>query len=242
MDTLPQERNRDFISSLKWPGLFILFLWVLHIVQWLLSTKWAFLGVYPRKFFGLPGILTSPLIHGDFSHLFNNSVPFLVLGTMTLYFYRRVAVRSFVLIYILTGLVVWVVARERFHIGLSGVVFGLLGFVLGSGIFRRNLKAIVLSLVVLFFYSGMLAGLFPTEEGISWESHLGGFIVGLFAAFYYKEEIEADEIRESPWEEEIEDSERPYFLPRDIFDKTKAERQREAEERGGDWFQTNTWD
>lgn len=230
MEVTYEKENQHFIESIKAPLIFIGFLWGLHIFQWLMGSRWAFLGVYPRKLWGLTGVFTSPLIHGDFSHLTNNSIPFLVLGSMILYFYNRVAFRSFTMIYILTGFAVWLIARERFHIGLSGVVFGLLSFVLGSGFFRRNVKSIVLALVVLFFYSGMLVGLFPTEEGISWESHLSGFIVGMFTAFYYKGEIEADEVQDSPWEEELAYSDRPYFFPRDIFDKTRAERQREADE------------
>lgn len=191
--------------------------------------RWGFLGVYPRAWFGLKGIITAPFIHGDFSHLFNNSIPFFVLATMTLYFYRKVAVRSIVLIYILTGFAVWLVARETYHIGLSGVVFGLFGFVLGNGIFRRNIRSIVLALIVFLLYSGMLVGLFPVEEGVSWESHTAGFFVGLFTAYYYKEELEAEEIKHSPWEEELATSNRPYFLPRDVFEKTRAERLREQE-------------
>ncbi len=227
-----EEKNekRKLLESIKLPIVFLLVLWAIHIFQFVFGLRWGFLGVYPRAIFGLKGILTAPFIHGDFTHLLNNSIPFFVLSTMTLYFYRTVAIRSISLIYLLTGFAVWLIARETFHIGLSGVVFGLFGFVLGNGIFRRNIRSIVLALIVFLLYSGMLAGLFPVEEGVSWESHAAGFVIGLFTAYYYKEELEAEEIKHSPWEEELEPSNRPYFLPRDVFDKTIVERLREQEE------------
>lgn len=223
--------KRLLLESLKFPVIFLLFIWALHIFQYIFGLRWGFMGVYPRELSGLKGIITSPFIHGDFSHLFNNTIPFFVLATMTLYFYKKVAIRSILMIYILTGISVWLIARPTYHIGLSGVVFGLFGFVLGNGIFRRNIRSIVLALIVFLLYSGMLVGLFPTEEGVSWESHASGFVIGLFTAYFYKSELEAEEIRQSPWEEETLASDQPHFLPRDIFDKTKAERQREAEER-----------
>jgi len=223
------EKNR-LLESLKFPVAFILAIWGIHLLQYFLGLKWGFLGVYPRKVFGLKGIITAPFIHGDFSHLFNNTIPFFVLATMTLYFYRKVAIRSIAMIYILTGIAVWLLARETFHIGLSGVVFGLFGFVLGNGIFRRNIRSIVLALIVFLLYSGMLVGLFPTEEGVSWESHASGFVIGLFTAYFYKEELEAEEIKHAPWEDEPDLVNQPYFFPRDVFEKTKAQRIREAAE------------
>ncbi len=233
-----QEKNR-LLESLFPPVIFLIAIWGIHIIQYIFGLRWGFLGVYPRKFFGLKGILTSPFIHGDFSHLFNNTIPFFVLSTMTLYFYKKVAFRSIIMIYVLTGVAVWLLARQTFHIGLSGVVFGLFGFVLGNGIFRRNIRSIVLALIVFLLYSGMLAGLFPVEEGVSWESHASGFVIGLFTAYYYKEELEAEEIKNAPWENEPDQADLPYFLPPDIFDKTKAERRREAEERARQREQDN---
>ena len=137
----PSNDKARLRESIRLPAIFLLVLWSIHTFQFLLGLRWGFLGIYPRAFFGLKGIITAPFIHGDYSHLFNNSIPFFVLTSMTLYFYRTVAVRSITLIYILTGFAVWLIARETYHIGLSGVVFGLFGFVLGNGIFRRNIRS-----------------------------------------------------------------------------------------------------
>jgi len=173
--------------------------------------------------------LTAPLIHADWGHLISNSIPFFVVSTMIMYFYRSVAIKSMIMIYILTGFAVWILAKQVFHIGASGVVYGLVAFIFGSGIFRRNLKSIVLALIVTLLYSGMVVGFLP-KEGISWESHLYGALVGIFTSFFYKGELEEDEIqKENPWADEPAYADRPYFLQRDTFLKTKEERRIEAE-------------
>lgn len=236
-----KEDQNQLIEAMKLPMAFLAGIWLIHILQFILNLDLGYLGVFPREWFGLKGILSSPLIHGDFSHLTNNSIPFFVLSTMMLFFYRKVAVPSFFMIYFITGIAVWLLARQRFHIGLSGVVFGLVTFVMSNGIFRRNIKSIVLALVVFLLYSGMLAGVFPLKDGISWESHLFGALAGIFTAYYYKEEIEADE-KNIYADQEADPESKTYFLPRDIFDKTKEERRRESEDNDDGWYSNSTYD
>jgi membrane associated rhomboid family serine protease len=148
-------------------------------------------------------------------------------------FYKRVAVKSFILIYLLTGLAVWLFARSVFHIGASGVVYGLVSFVFWTGVFRRNLKSIVLSLIILVMYSGYFLGIVPGQEGISWESHLYGGVVGILIAYLFKDRVEADEIPETYIDEPEADD---YFLRRDIFEKTINERQNESQ---GNWWESD---
>lgn len=236
-----KENTNQLIESMKLPLTFLAGIWLIHFFQLIFNFDFGYLGVFPREWFGLKGILTSPLVHGDLSHLTNNSIPFLVLGTMLVFFYRSVAISSFFMIYFITGIAVWVLARQRFHIGLSGVVFGLATFVMSNGFFRGNIKSIVLALIVFLLYSGMLAGIFPLKEGISWESHLCGALAGIFTAYYYKEEIEADEEDLYP-EPESGSEDKSYFLPRDIFEKTKEERRREKEENNDGWYSDSTYD
>ena len=234
-----EDNKNQLMESLKMPVAFLIAIWFIHMFQFIFNLNFGYLGVFPREWFGLKGILTAPLIHGDFSHLTNNSIPFFVLSTMMIFFYRKVALQSFFMIYFITGIAVWLLARERFHIGLSGVVFGMVTFVMSNGFFRRNVKSIVLALIVFLLYSGMLAGVFPMKEGISWESHLFGALAGIFTAYYFKREIEADE--EDPFEEETDLNSESYFLPRDIFEKTKEERRREAEDNDDGWFSNSTF-
>ena len=221
---------RRVLRSLKFPLQFVALLWIVHLVQ-VLTFDFGGFGLFPRAVFGLRGIVLAPLIHADWQHLISNSAPLLFLGSIIVVFYRRVAWRSMLMIYLLTGLAVWLFGRTVYHIGASGVVYGLLSFVFWSGIFRRNIKSIVLALIVLFLYSGLFLGILPNQPGISWESHLLGALMGIFTAYWYKEEIEQGENdRYVPsWEREPE-QETPYFLDRDVFDLTKLERREKARE------------
>ena len=144
-----------------------------------------------------------------------------------MFFYPRIAKTVFLLIYILTGLAVWTFGRSVFHIGMSGVVYGLVAFIFWNGIFRRNLKSIALAAIVLFYYGSMLMGILPVEEDISWESHLLGGLSGIFVSFLYKNRLETDEAPKKVVEEEPESQ---YFLDRDTFEQT-----REARKNDGRW-------
>ncbi len=230
------KMSEKFVESLSVPFKMIAVLWSIHVVQWFLGLKLGFLGVFPLKAFGLKGILFSPLIHGDFGHLLSNTPPLFVLTALLIFFYRKVALRSFAMIYFLTGLAVWLFGRPVFHIGASGVIYGLVAFVFWSGIFRRNFKSIALALLVVFYYGSMFMGVLPGQEGISWESHLLGGLMGIFVAWWYKEEIEKDEVKKTySWETEPELPPEPFF-ENDLFEKTKMEREREREARRTDWF------
>jgi len=218
-----------FLNAARFPIYVILIMWVVHIAKIATNTDITHYGVYPRTISGAKGIIFSPFIHGDFSHLISNTVPMFVLGLIVFTFYKRVAISSFLLIYIFTGFSVWLFSSTMaYHIGASGVVYGLLSFVFWSGIFRQNIRAIVLALVVLVLYSGYFFGVLPDQEGVSWESHLFGAIIGIIISFLFKSVLEEEEReKESPFAHEALQP-KDYFFPRDIFDKTKRQR---AEER-----------
>lgn len=250
--TVPQKA----INSIKIAAIMVGVLWLIHGLKVGLELDLRFLGNLPRHASGLYGILTSPLIHGDFPHLMSNSVPLFLLTSTIFFFYRKVAARAFVMIYVLTGVMVWLFAKDIqldvdtgmekiiFHIGASGVVYGLVCFVFWTGIFRRSLQAIVLALAMIILYSGYIPGIFPGQEGISWESHLLGVVVGVFTAYYYKGEIEDEEKPQLPsWELEPETASRS-FLPPDTFEKTKQERLLEAQRRRDypEWYSSNTFE
>ena len=236
--------QKKVVDSIRVAAYFVGILWVIHFLQYITGSDFGFLGTYPRQFWGLRGILTSPLIHADMQHLISNSVPIFLLTSTIFFFYQKVATRAYLMIYILTGLMVWIFARNVFHIGASGVVYGLVSFIFWNGIFRRSLQSIVLALVVTVLYSGYFAGILPNQEGISWESHLLGGLVGIFVAYYFKEEMEADESEQlASWELEPESESTPFISP-DTFDKTKQERLREAEQQRQfpDWYSNSTYE
>lgn len=216
-----KEKTIKAIEALRFPFLFIVLMWIVHLFKAGTGFNLSSLGIYPRELSGLSGVITAPLIHGDWQHLISNTVPLAALGAIIFLFYRRVAVKSFVIIYLLTGIGVWLLARSVYHIGASGVVYGLVSFVFWNGIFRRSFKSIALALVILVMYSGYFLGIVPGQQGISWESHLYGAIAGIIVSWLFKNSLEHDEVHQPPLEEHIPDE---YLLPRDAFERTRAER------------------
>jgi membrane associated rhomboid family serine protease len=212
------------------PIRFLVGLWLIHATQQVIDRDWGEFGILPGYLVGLRGIVFAPLLHADWGHLFSNSLPFLIFATLINYFFPKVAIKAFAIIYLVTGVLVWLFASKSYHIGASYVVYGMASFIFFTGIFRRSLRSIVLSLLIMTFYSGLAAGVVPSadnlERHISWESHLMGAIVGALVAFFYRHDYERDELQT----EEIAETRNEAFFDPQTFDKTKAERQQEAEE------------
>ncbi len=163
----------------------VFLMWLTFSVQRFLDVDLSFLGIVPREPVGLIGVFTAPFLHGNYLHLLSNTIPFLVLGGTLFFFYERIAPRVFASCYFITNLMVWAFARGggSVHIGASGLIYGLASFLVFFGFFSRNFKSLSISLVVVFFYAGMIYGIFPNQPNVSWESHLFGAIVGGMTAF-----------------------------------------------------------
>jgi len=180
--------------SVIWPRLwlpltFLLAMWIVEVMESVLHTSFAQWGVMPREIEHIFGIFFSPFLHGEWSHIISNSLPFFVLSAILFLIYRKVSYTVFLSIYVLTGLAVWTLARGgTFHIGASGLVYGLFGFVFFSGIFRADMKSIAIALAVGFFYGGMVWGVLPNQPGVSWESHLFGVVLGAILAYMFRNE------------------------------------------------------
>jgi membrane associated rhomboid family serine protease len=181
------EKKR-FIYSLVFPTIFLFLIWFTKFAEFGLQEKFTFLGIYPLEIKGLIGIITSPFIHADINHLFDNSVPLFFLSLALIYFYRDVAYKVFFLIYFITGTLVWIFGREAYHIGASGIIYGLAAFLFLSGIIRRNRNLMAISMLVIFLYGSLVWGLFPFDYKISWESHLMGAITGVTTAILFRHE------------------------------------------------------
>lgn len=168
---------------------FVFVLWFIKAYEWSTGVDLSGLGILPRTLRGSIGIVTGPLVHGDLFHLLSNTFPIILLGIGVLYFYPRIGLRVVVLVYLLTGTWVWIAARDAYHIGASGLVYGLFSFILIGGFIRKDRRALVLSMVTIFLYGGsMFSGLMPVDNNISWESHLLGLVAGIFCAIYFKSE------------------------------------------------------
>jgi membrane associated rhomboid family serine protease len=197
-------RKRLLLSMIV-PGIFIILMWLVKIVEVLFGTDFSDFGIFPLTAEGLPGIVFSPFIHADFKHLFNNSLPLFFLSVALFYFYSEVAVKVFTWTFFLTGILVWFAGRAAWHIGASGLVYGLASFLFFSGIIRRHLSLIALSMLVVFLYGSMVWGIFPgIYKNVSWESHMLGFFSGVLLSVWYRKEGPQRPVYE--WMEEEEPS------------------------------------
>lgn len=181
--------RKKFLLSIIIPGIFIFFMWLVKIIEVLFGIDFSGFGIYPMTLRGLPGIIFSPFIHEDFNHLFNNSLPLFFLSVALFYFYSEIAIKVFSWTFFLTGALVWFGGREAWHIGASGIVYGLASFLFFSGIIRRYYRLVALSLLVVFLYGEMVWGIFPgIYKNVSWESHMLGFFSGILLAIVYRKE------------------------------------------------------
>jgi membrane associated rhomboid family serine protease len=185
------------------PFIFVALLWLIKAAEVLIPSDFSNYGVLPRNTSGLIGIITAPLIHGDWQHLISNSVPFIVSGAALIYFYKEVAIKVFILIYLLSGFWLWLGGRENYHIGASGVVYGMISFLFFSGIFRKHTGLMALSLLVVFLYGGLIWGIFPLFKVVSWESHLFGSLAGILCAIFFRKEGPQRKVYE--WEDETDE-------------------------------------
>jgi membrane associated rhomboid family serine protease len=164
--------------------------------------------VLPGEFSGLVGILTAPLIHGSISHISNNSLSLLILGSAILYGYPNTRWKVISIIWIASGIGVWLFARPVHHIGASGLTHGIFFYIFIVSILRRDKRSIVLMMIAFFMYGGMVMTIFPRELGISYESHFFGALVGAVCAFmFFRSDPKLAE-KTFDWQEseEIEDS------------------------------------
>lgn len=180
-DELKKIRSGFYISLF-----FIAIMWAVKGIEILFDVSFGEYGVYPHTLTGLRGILFSPFIHGDLYHLFDNSIPLLALGTLLFYFYRDIAWEVSLLTWLISGFWLWIIGRPSFHIGASGFVYALAGFLFFSGIFRRNASLLTISLLVVFLYGSLIWGIFPIDQHISWEGHLAGAVAGTLMAWNYR--------------------------------------------------------
>jgi len=181
-----QEEKRKFITSLYFPACLLITIWVIKLGEMVFGIDLFYLGIYPLEVKGLPGIIFAPLIHSTIGHIAANSGPLFLLSTAIFYFYREVAWKVIFLTWLFTGLWVWFGAREAYHIGASGLVYGYASFLFFSGFIRKSKELMAISLIVVFLYGGLIWGIFPAERNVSWESHLLGGVAGFVLAVYFK--------------------------------------------------------
>jgi membrane associated rhomboid family serine protease len=183
-----RNTSSKLFFSFLYPSVFVLILWGVKLFEVAEHVSLAGYGLYPRKVWGLTGIITAPLLHGDYSHLLSNTIPLMILGPIIFYFYRAIAFEVFFWVYLMTGVWVWAAGSSSYHIGASGLVYGFITFLFFSGIFRKDSRLLSLSLFVTFLYGSAIWGILPLQKGISWESHMLGSLAGIITAYNFRKE------------------------------------------------------
>lgn len=169
-----------------YPILFVLIIWLVFWFEVRFGFDFNNFGIYPRDLKGLRGIVFSPFIHGDLSHLWHNTLPLLILSMGLFFFYSNNAWKVLFMGVIFTGCLTWLLGRQANHIGVSGVIYMLFGFLFFKGILAKHFRLIALSFIVVFIYGSMIWYILPVDPKISWEGHLSGLLVGSILAFLIK--------------------------------------------------------
>jgi len=165
----------------------IFILWLVFFVDLFLPIDLRIYGIIPRHTDGLPGILVAPFLHGNIQHLAANTGALFILLAVSLTYSREQTFKALLVIALLGGVLVWLVGRSgTVHIGASGIIFGLIGYLMFLGLFRRNWKALMISVIISIFYGGALYSLLIYVPGVSWSGHFFGFISGVVAAWWVK--------------------------------------------------------
>ncbi|MEX1192804.1 MAG: rhomboid family intramembrane serine protease [Brumimicrobium sp.] len=185
-----QYKRGATLEAIVYPLLIIVIMWSIFLIDRYYQLDLYKYGVKPSTSEGIKGIFLMPLIHSqkDFSHIINNSIPTFIFLSALIYFYREIAIYVVLLVWVGAGFLLWYLAvnTNSYHIGMSGVIYGLFGFLFTSGLIRKYIPLQAITLFVAFVYGSMIWGIFPMEPGISWEGHLLGLMVGVIVAFAFR--------------------------------------------------------
>ena len=184
--TQSKQARRNFRLALKMSLVVIGILWSIFIFDAVFGLHLVRFGLRPGSIPGLVGIVTAPLLHANFQHILSNTFPLFLSLTAILYLYPRASVRVIPLIWLGSGALAWFIGRSTLHIGASGMIYGLLAYVFVSGIIRRDMRSVSVSLLVGFLYGSMVWGVLPIRPHMSWEMHLSGAVFGVLLAFVFR--------------------------------------------------------
>jgi len=178
----------DFsISLIKQNMLFVLTLiaglYMIHFVNFLLDYRLNILGIYPRHIMGLFGIFFSPFLHGNFNHLFFNSIPLFILLSFVLLYGLPTFLSVTLTIMVVGGLGTWLFGRKALHIGASGVIMGYWSYLLLNAYQQPSIVSIALGVVCVYYFGSLILNLLPLEARSSFEAHIFGFLGGIAAYF-----------------------------------------------------------
>lgn len=205
------EDKKKYFHTTLIPILFLAICWMTFFLEFSLNISFSHYGLFPRDLSHIYGIITMPFLHNDIKHLIANSIPFFVLLSFIFYFYNEIAFKIFFLTFLFSGLFTWIIGRSSFHIGASALIYSYTSFLITAGIISKNIRLLASSLLVVFLYGGIIWGILPVDNNVSWEGHLSGFVTGLLIAFIYRKKLPKSEVILLE-EEDEDDDDNNYYL------------------------------
>lgn len=204
--TASRRARHNFGLAIRLTAGFVLVMWAVFLFDYLTGMELARFGLRPREGVGLLGLVTTPLLHAHLGHIASNSVPLFIGGVAILFLYPNSALKALPVMYVGSAALAWVFARPNLHIGASGLVYAILAYVFVSGIVRRDLRSVGVSLLVWFLYGSMIWGALPVDSAASWELHASGMLVGVILAIVFRHQDQPPIKRyDWEWEESFED-------------------------------------
>jgi membrane associated rhomboid family serine protease len=173
-------------EALKPVLVLLIIIWIVEIVNLFTGHSLYIYGVLPREISGLKGILLHPFIHASLQHLISNSVPLVVLGFLVALDGTWQFVKTSIWIILCGGILLWLFGRSSFHVGASLLIFGYFGYVVMRAVSKKTISSVIIAILTIFFYGGLIYGLVPLNNHISWEGHLFGLLSGIMSAKIFK--------------------------------------------------------
>ena len=203
--------QRQFLHAVFVPAIITLFFILVFVFERGMGWDFHKAGILPRDIEHVSGILTYVFIHADWGHLLNNSISFLLLSSCLYYFYKQIASKVLLLSYLISGIMLWIIGRDSWHIGASGLIYSIAFFLFFSGLLRKHIPLIAISLIVTFLYGSMVWHVFPWQvnDPISWEGHLSGGVAGLALSLIFRKD--GPQRPEKIWDDEDDTSDLDYF-------------------------------
>jgi membrane associated rhomboid family serine protease len=207
---LPQDRQK-LLDALLWSSIFILLFIISFYGSRYMNVSLSNLGVEPRSWNALFHMPTMLFVHASPEHLWNNVLAFFILTTTLFFFYYEIAIPVFLIMWVFSPIILFVIGRENVHVGASVLIYAEFAFLFFSGIFRRNLNTKRISMAVGFVYGYTVWYMFPIEQQVSWEGHISGFICGILLAWFYRKQGPPEPVYRHEIEPELSDDD-PFWL------------------------------
>lgn len=207
---LPQDKQK-LLDALLWSSIFILLFIISFYGSRYLNMSLSNLGVEPRTWQGLFHMPSMLFVHATPEHLWNNVLAFFILTTTLFFFYYEIAIPVFLIMWVFSPIVLFIIGRDNVHVGASVLIYAEFAFLFFSGIFRRNLNTKRISMAVGFVYGYTVWYMFPIEQQVSWEGHISGFLCGIMLAWYFRKKGPAEPVYRHEVEPELSDED-PFWL------------------------------